>query len=113
MVRAADFTEEDRQLLRQLKLQQRAPEPTTTHTVDRGNQMQYTASAFSQQGPQGAQDQQQLARRIAELEARLQASLADITTEVALKFEDMQGQVDQLTPPPGTSSGKSGGKGSK
>jgi hypothetical protein len=117
---AAYFTEEDRQLLRQLKLQQSAPEPTTTHTVDRGNQMQYTASAFGQQGPQGAQDQQdqqQLARRIAELEARLQTSLADITAEVALQFEDVHGQVrdvhgrvDQLTPPPSKCNGTGSNK---
>jgi hypothetical protein len=105
---SARFTEEDRQLLQKLKAQQRAPGPSTTYTVDRGNQMQYTASAFSQQSPQGAQqDQQQLARRIAELEARLQTSLADITAEVALQFEDVHGRVDQLTPPPGTASSSS------
>jgi hypothetical protein len=98
--RAADFTEEDRQLLRQLKLQQRAPEPTTTHTVDRGNQMQYTVSAFSQQGPHGAQDQQQLARRIAELEARLaktDGSLTDIAAEVSQQFEDVHGKVATMS----------------
>ena len=73
--------------------------------------LQYPASAFSQQG---AQDQQQLMRRIAELEARLQTSLADITSEMALQLEDVHGRVDQLTPPPGpTGSGKGGDRKSK
>jgi hypothetical protein len=76
--------------------------------------MQYTASAFSQQGPQGAQDQQQLARRIAELEAGLaktDGALCDIANEVNQQLEDVHGRVDKLTSPePGSSSG--GGKGS-
>jgi uncharacterized coiled-coil protein SlyX len=100
---SAKFTEEDRQLLHQLKLQQRAPEPTTTHTVDMGSQMQLTASAFSQQGPQGAQDQQQLARRIAELEARLAETQGVVTehiTVTTLQFENnAPGRADSPLPP--------------
>jgi hypothetical protein len=62
--------------------------------------MQYTASAFSQQGPQGAQDQ--LNRRIAELEVRLaktDGALCDIAAEVNQQLEDVYDRVDQLTPP--------------
>jgi hypothetical protein len=95
----ADFTEEDRQLLQKLKLQLKAPDPTTTHTVDRGNQMQYTASAFSQQGPKGAQDQQQLVRRIVELEARLaqtQTAVNDHISDTALQLEDTASRAVEL-----------------
>jgi hypothetical protein len=102
-VSPGEFTEEDRQLLRQLKLQKRAPsEPITTHTVERGNQMQYTASAFSQQGPQGAQDQQtQLARRIAELEvrqARTEGVVGEHITETAIQFEKKQDERELPLP---------------
>jgi hypothetical protein len=96
---SAEFTEEDRELLRKLKLQLRAFDPTTTNTVDRGNQMQLTASAFSQQGPQGAQDKEQLMRMIAELQvrqARTDGSLTDIAVEVKKRLEDVDDRVDQL-----------------
>jgi hypothetical protein len=109
----AEFTEEDRQLLQKLKLQMRAPEPTTTtHTVDRGNQMQYTASAFSQQGPQGTQDQ--LTHKIAELEARLaraEGVVNEHITDTAMQLEDVHGRVDGLAPAdaaPGNGGGKGG-----
>jgi hypothetical protein len=75
--------------------------------------MQYTASESSQQGPQGAQDQQQLARRIAELEARLfatQGEMREHITGTALQLEDVHGRVDQLTPPLGKSSSKGSDK---
>jgi hypothetical protein len=92
------LTEEDVQHVRRQRLKEKEQVPTTTHTVDRGNQMQYTASAFNQRSPQGAQDHR-LAKELHAVKmqfAQTQDALSLHITGTSLQLEDHASKAELL-----------------